>query len=230
MHDERDGQFPLGIVILAEVSRELTIKSTGAKMPGVEHFIIDGQHRVKAQFDEDPDALIDTMVFTGLSSAERADLFILYNPKTISLYDIFKAQLYAKREDALSIARQVQQAGFELAYTPRCGDGQLSCIRALQFIDDGKQRVFDTLTVLKAAWGLTASAVEHQNIKGIGMFLTWHPTFDRDTLVTYLKNKGPYADEWVLAEDGRPLSSSVRPSRMAAVLHYALTDATQLAA
>src|SRR4051812_2847028 len=81
-------------------------------------WIIDGQTRWSAMCDQPEGSLngAPCLVYEGLSKAQEADLFgeLQTQRRGMRTYHRFRAQLVAKKPEALGIAKVVKQAGFEL--------------------------------------------------------------------------------------------------------------------
>lgn len=141
------------------------------------------------------DFMVPALVYTGLSIAQEADMFLRLNDtRQIPPLDRFKVRLVAQDPDALAIASAAATGGWEIGrnvmaigsiedvYTGRAGgvakDGPYPTALAQTFV------------VLSAAWGHTKESANGHIIKGVGAIFLRHPEVDPERLVERLVSKG----------------------------------------
>ena len=123
---------------------------------------LDGAHRTAAARQAGHAARMDAIVFTGLSMAEEASLFLLYNDKKDpSAISRFKARVIAGDPVAVDVNRIIAEHGWKVS-TAKNDTGVLAAIDKAEAVyrNAGKTmpegaypEVLDSvLTILTAAW------------------------------------------------------------------------------
>lgn len=143
--------------------------------------VIDGQHRVQtlgvvtaAGPDPQADPVVECLVYRGLTPAEEADLFRIYNGdrKQPTVAQIFNAALEAEDADALAIVTALAEFGLQVAYK-RARDGEVAAIQALREVHrlGGVSRLREVLGVLKDSYGNDQHAYSRAMLRGLEAFL-----------------------------------------------------------
>lgn len=151
-----------------------------------EMVIIDGQHRwtIAAEMLGE-DFLMDCKVFTGLSLAEEAELFVLTNKnqQPANALDLHKANVTRGDEVSIAIERAALSQGWVVGSGRRSGEGPgyIAAVKVLAEIyhlgedwyeGHGPALVEDTLTVVTQAWGHDdPKAVNQYVLKAVGTFI-----------------------------------------------------------
>lgn len=145
-----------------------------------ENVIIDGQHRwlLVAEL-EGEDFELRCQIYTGLSLADEAELFILTNAdqQPANALDLHKADVVREEPVAMRIEKAVLGQGWVI------GSGK-KAISAVQVLKDlyelgekwsegaGASVVEDTITVVTDAWGQDADmVVNHSILRAVGTFI-----------------------------------------------------------
>lgn len=157
---------------------------------------LDGQNRIElCRRVGWGDQKIQCRVFTGLTTAEEAVLFLGHNDnRQVGTFHKFVARITAGDPDAVAIAAVVTKAGWELSYF--VGDKKIAAVAALEAIwkaskpDAGGYRggpLTTTLAIATEAWGYSADAANGQVLRGIGLVVNrFGPILDTAGLVRKL--------------------------------------------
>jgi hypothetical protein len=143
---------------------------------------------------------IECRVFTGLSKAQEARLFLGHNDnRQVGSFHKFAARITAGDPDAVAINNIVTKAGWELSYF--VGEKKIAAVAALENIwkatrpDPSGYRgatLEATITVATEAWGYSADAANGQLLRGIGLIVNRHgEILDRAGLVRKLAQNRP---------------------------------------
>lgn len=197
----------------------ITVSSRAGRM-----FAVDGMHRVELARQCGVEK-VWAHVLTGLSQQQEADLFAKFQQKrrALKVWELFKADTTAQKEEALDIARTVHQVGFRIERDHRQGTitavGSLYKVYRLGAVDLLK----DTLTVIKRLWTLDdPGALRGQVIHGIAIFLhsfQHEPQFRMERLEKVLPETAP-TKLLRLAQDiaSRRQSATVGPANVGEAL------------
>jgi hypothetical protein len=161
---------------------------------------IDGQHRLVCMRELGIE-FCQAFVHEGMTKMEEADFFALkqYGSKTLTVWDLFKAEKVAGKTDVLTIIRIVQRSGFTLSRAT--GFNHIGAIGALRrILKLGGDRLL-TLT-LEMVGKLWASADgEHRSIarqgiilQGLAIFLhsfQTEPQYNQDHTAQVLEKNSP---------------------------------------
>lgn len=169
--------------------------------------VLDGMHRVTAAGKAGYNASVDALVFTGLTRAEEADLFLRYNTKKDpSALSKFKARVTAGDAIAVDIDRIVREAGLYFGRGSRHQHaGHVGAVGAVTQLEQAyttcsgvkpkgtyPEILADVLFVLTEAWGKNPAAVDGVLIGAVAKVLGLHgEKVDRDRLVLALMGTSP---------------------------------------
>lgn len=131
-------------------------------------FVIDGQHRLEAMRRigwEDQSA--ECFVYSGLTEAQEADLFLWHNDRTtVNAFDKFAVGVTARRSEEVEITRIVHDAGLKIANggTP----GSIQAVSALRKVHrQGPDVLGRTLRILNDSYG--DGGLQAEFIDGVGL-------------------------------------------------------------
>lgn len=159
-------------------------------------YIVDGQHRVELMRAVGwGDQKIHAEVFSGMSQAEEAELFIARNDrKSVSRYDKFRVSVTAGEPVACQIDKIVRDHG--LVISDQAKDGHVNAVDALERVyrgggiasqQEGSVALAAALKVLLQAWGKQTSSVNGRVIQAIGMVqLRYNGAIDQKALTQKL--------------------------------------------
>lgn len=146
---------------------------------GGHHLTVDGQHRVEIlrAMGWSGDQKVPSLLYEGLTLSEEAALFLgLGDRKGIRTFDKFRIAIVAGESVACDIDRIVRAQGFSLGDQKK--DGSIAAVDALRRVYNGggitqasPLVLAKTLKLLKASWGMDASAFEGPMILGAGLML-----------------------------------------------------------
>lgn len=141
------------------------------------YHVVDGQTRVAAVKEAGHgDYGMDCRVFTGLSLAEEAELFRLYNDtKQVQAITKFRIRVVEGDPKAVSLNRMLNDYGWRI--TGSAGQGRFVAVAALEWVHDGGTQfepgngdVCDVvINVLTTAFGHNPDGVRESLIKGLGL-------------------------------------------------------------
>jgi hypothetical protein len=157
-----------------------------------EHHVIDGQHRVAAAREYlGEDQTIPCRVYSFDDPARAADMFSRINEKRKKPHqiDMFRTKVTAGHSDEVAINRIVIASGFSVGFN---GSSEISCPAALMHVYTrfGGDILSQTINVLSAIYG-TAGAMNANNIKGFGSFLSEYRDLSVSRLVASIKKRYP---------------------------------------
>jgi hypothetical protein len=169
----------------------ITVSSRGGRL-----WCVDGQHRV-ALAQECGVSHVWAYVLEGLTQAQEADLFTKFQKlrRSLKVWDLFKADTVAQKDEAMTVARVVHRTGFRISR--ETGPGYINAVGTLLRIYrwGGEETLADTLTVIKRLWTLDDSmALRGQIIEGIALFLgsfQHQPQYSGDRLDKVLTTNAP---------------------------------------
>tara|TARA_R110002110_G_scaffold253011_3_gene468921 strand:+ start:1721 stop:2533 length:813 start_codon:yes stop_codon:yes gene_type:complete len=156
-----------------------------------EYEVIDGQHRIIALEEMwGKELVIPVHVTKRKNLADRAGVFVDTNGnrKAVNAHEIFKAEVYAERAEAVGIKKIADRMNVTLGYRTkksrpnRCGS--INQLRQLyRYNNDVLER---TLGILSEAWPEDSQRFEAVNLAGVGLFLNTFPNADGVRLVERL--------------------------------------------
>jgi hypothetical protein len=155
-------------------------------------WIIDGQTRWEAMRAR---ALpnVPCLVYEGLSKQQEADLFgeLQTQRRGMRTYHRFRAQLVAKKPEALEIAKVATEAGFDLGVVE--SRDTLQSIAALErAYRVSPDHLADVLGIIRDVWGTQdRTAVSAQIIAGLSTFVRKQERLDYDRLRDRLRDVTP---------------------------------------
>lgn len=170
----------------------------------VTNIVIDGQHRHEAvRRLTDSTGKLFCRVFTNLTKAEEAQMFLDLNPgNQPTAMDRYRMRLIIGDPTILAVDKAVHDYGW--AVHPMPGNAHLQCVKALERIQTVAQRneatediLANTMLVVSRAWGNQREAGTAILLEGIAAFLTENRSkkqFDQDRLINTLQNyhSGPF--------------------------------------
>lgn len=140
------------------------------------------------------DQKIQCRVFSGLTRAQEASLFLVHNDnRRVQPIYKFLAKVTAGDADAVAITRIAERVGWKIS--DQNGDGRIAAVVALDkvFLMDKKEGMPGgdvlelTLRVVTQAWGYKAEAVDGRILLGIGaLFSRFGDAIERAVLVKKL--------------------------------------------
>lgn len=176
-------------------------------------YIIDGQHRFAAmRLMGWEDQQLQCWVFSGLTEADEADLFLHLNrSKVVNAFDKFRIAVTAGRSDEVDVEKIVRAQGLRISHDR----GGISCVSALLSVHRyGGPVLGRALRIVRDAYGDLGFRAEI--ITGVGMLCQRYGSqFDDDRLVEKLTsvNGGMFgllnAARATKRQIGRPLSHCV---------------------
>lgn len=189
----RDGTSALDVGALGTL--EISERADGT------YWVIDGQHRRQAVFEECADFPMDCIVHTGLTLAQEAQLFEYFNSsqhrRNPSALIDFKAALVAENPEAVRLLRTLNACGLDVAYNNDTSkDRTLTCVAALYYIANlgGHYELNLVLTILVDAWNGDRASLTGTMVKGMHRFIRrYQGQYDRKTLVQKLQGETPSA-------------------------------------
>lgn len=153
---------------------------------------LDGWHRGETckLVPEAPEEL-DAIVFEGLTLADEARLFRLYNTRaTMHTIDQFNAGVHEGVEEAVKITEIVNAYGLTVSAD------SFACVAAAKRIvqyPGGYKRLDTVLNVIDQVWGLEDGSLDYRIVEGIATFLRYFG--DRVKVETLIKRLQEMADE-----------------------------------
>lgn len=162
----------------------------------VTNIVLDGMHRktVVAELTDGAGKML-ARVFTGLSRAEEAQMFLDLNyGNQPNVLDKFRMRIIAGDQVAIQIADLVRAYGWTIAYNNT--DGNLQAVKSLERIYTNSVRLERdpnilqlTMLVVTRAWGLERAGGQAVILDGLAAFLSEHTSLvDLDSLAKRLKN------------------------------------------
>ncbi len=208
----------LGVLILSE-------RADGALV------CLDGMHRYLSARQAGHTALMESKVFTGLTLAEEASLFLLYNDKKDpSAVSKFNARVVAGDPVAQDIDRIVRSHGWRVATSTHPG-----CINAINKAEDvyrtgagsvangNHPEILDrVLSIITAAWGHNQHGVHQAILAGMGQVIGRFGTkVDSDKMVAEISSTRPETILWRARSYAEIQKSSIAAAlaRNLAVMH-----------
>jgi hypothetical protein len=151
-------------------------------------WLLDGGHRAAALLQLDMgDWPVRTEVFSGLSRAAEAELFLLLNAtKAPTPWEKYKAALVHNDPECCAIDAIVQ--GHGLRVYENKADGNVACPATLRKLYkaggiNGDTVLSDVLALSVGAWGRTQEAMEGKVLEGLGLvMLTYNGDIDSTAL------------------------------------------------
>jgi uncharacterized protein DUF6551 len=169
--------------------------------------VLDGATRRGAGLKvEGQDFMVPALVYTGLTVAQEADMFIRFNnTKRIPPQDMFRVQLVAGDPEKVEIDRIAKATGWEVGRS-------ISAIRAVEDIYSGKAggrsikdgpypvALMQALAVSAETWGHDKDSANGHILKGLGAVFLRHPDVDPARLSARLAARGTASKIYMLAK------------------------------
>lgn len=160
-------------------------------------YILDGQHRFGAlqlKSWHKMGAAVQALVYTGLSLAEEAELFVAFNIETRkpNSIDGYRLKLVSGDADIVRIQEVLDKHGLKVEYG---GSGNsVAAVAALNkiYADGGPALLDRTLNIVESAWGVTNRDGRDGNLlKGVAYVLQKSGrNLDTDSLIDKLGKSG----------------------------------------
>lgn len=162
---------------------------------------LDGMHRRAAAHQAGWKELVDGRIFVGLSLAEEASLFLLYNDKKDpSAISRFKARVLAGDAVAVDIHNIVRRLGWTVRLS--ADPGNLAAVDALERVyrsgagtlSDGAYPAITerTLSTITEAWGREPVAVQNPILQGVAqLYGRYGNAVDTPKLVREMQDTQP---------------------------------------
>jgi hypothetical protein len=162
--------------------------------------VIDGQTRLKAMGDVGVPAA-PCLIYTGLTRGQEAELFaaLQRQRRGMRTYHRFRAELVAKKEQAVGISRIAGEVGFELGREEKRNTLQsITALEKAYRIDP--EHLKETLEVIRDSWAkfddagafaIDDDAVSAQIINGVSTFIRKQERLELDRLVDRLQDVTP---------------------------------------
>jgi len=157
--------------------------------------VVDGAHRVEAvRRVTENRGTVRCHVFTGLTLAEEAQMFLDLNHTSKPLYiDQFRVRIEAEDPIAVGISKIVHSYGWTIS--PLAANGNINAPAALERLWRLSERlelephlVQLTILVVTRSWGTERAGVQGVILDGIGRLLAEHGSLiDIDTLIERLR-------------------------------------------
>lgn len=158
--------------------------------------ILDGQHRAAAVlYMQWKGQKLPCYVYYGLTIEREAELFAVMNGDRVRPlpYDLFKARVVAKNEDAVAVNNAVEALGLHVS--DHAGPNNLMSSTTIEKIYNvgGVDLLQKTLSTLKEAWPLPESRERFgsEMLTGIAVFYAKFPQAKQEYLVRSLKKEQP---------------------------------------
>lgn len=163
---------------------------------------LDGMHRRAAALAAGHKQFVDARIFTGLSKAEEAALFLLYNnKKDPSAISRFKARTIKGDRVAVAIDRIVHEYGWKIS-TLKNDPGVLAAVEAAERVyrtgakalpdGDYPEVLARTLNLITAAWGHDPVGTHGAVLEGIGqLYARFGDAVDTPKLIRDLQGTTP---------------------------------------
>lgn len=167
------------------------------------YVVLDGMHRRAAALLAGYANSVDCIVFGGLTVAEEASLFLLYNDKKDpSAVSRFRARVTAGEFSAVEINRIVRERGWRIA--PQSDVGAIAAVRQLESVyrtaantqPEGAYPVVlsRTLKILTEAWEYDLNSVSGSMLAGVGQLIgRFGDSVDDKALISKLQRHRPMA-------------------------------------
>ena len=177
---------------------------TASKRADGHIYVLDGGHRTAAARAANYDGLIATRLFTDLTLAEEAELFLTLNrSRPIMPIDRFKVRLTMEEPVAVAINTVLKRYGLHVEWANNASLGVISAIATLEKIyygagvrDKGEypDLVDNVIKCLQRAYGAQADRSTYSKgvLEGVGLFIaTLGHKIDWDRLNYVLEGTSP---------------------------------------
>lgn len=152
--------------------------------------VIDGQHRIQALLAHGfGEWLVQAEVHLDIRDDKAAcDKFLKLNKRAaVNPYATFMAEFHSGYPEAVGVMATAKRHGLKIAKS--AGDGNLVCVATLKKLwgTNHGEALDTTLSMILAAWGSKAAAVEGRVIEGLGLVLCkYNGTLDTTALTKKL--------------------------------------------
>jgi hypothetical protein len=177
---------------------------TASKREDGHIYCLDGGHRLSACRLASYDGLLATRLFTGLTIAEEASLFLLLNKgRAVQAIDRFKVRITMEDPAAVSINKVLRAYGLHVDWANNQSLGVISAINTLEKVYSGcgireegqyPDLVDKVIRTLHRAYGPDADRATYSRamLEGLGVVIaTFGTRIDYDRLVYVLQGKVP---------------------------------------
>jgi hypothetical protein len=177
---------------------------TASKREDGHTYCLDGGHRLSACRLASYDGLLATRLFTGLTIAEEASLFLLLNKgRAVQAIDRFKVRITMEDPSAVSINKVLRAYGLHVDWANNQSLGVISAINTLEKVYSGcgireegqyPDLVDKVIRTLHRAYGPDADRATYSRamLEGLGVVIaTFGTRIDYDRLVYVLQGKVP---------------------------------------
>jgi len=172
------------------IANDLNVDAIGvitvSQREGGSLFVVDGMHRVEAlKLAGGEGESVDARVFTGLTIAEEAGLFIRLNTmKTPQAFDLFKARIVEEEPVAVAIRDMLAEHGWRLSSNGKKGDFvAVAAIERVYRLDP--EIASQVISVITRLWGSDPDGVDGRIVEGFGaLFNRYRAALNADELVT----------------------------------------------
>lgn len=192
-------QRPLNRVRIKRMVAEFNPDAVGvlqvSKRADGEMFIVDGQHRQALLVAVGwQDQKVPCLVHTGLTVEEEARIFSVRNAGSVkpSAIDLYRSRLAENNPLTLEIDRTLRKVGVQIVTGP--GENRIQCAGSIELVAEkaGCDTLYDTLVVMREAWGSHSSAFSAPLVTGIAVFLNrYGDKVDRKRLARQLSTVTP---------------------------------------
>lgn len=189
------------------------------------YWVVDGQHRVEALrvfFAPSDPGEIDCQVFTNLTDAEMAELFLAANRdrKAVGVFTNFMVACTAEEPEATAIRRMVEANGLKIARDAE--DGSIRAVTALRKVYDAAGEIVlgQVLRVLRDAGDSSSEWFDARMIVGAGLVLNRFNGKTNQKLMATRLSEVPHGVNGVLrrAESQRERTGNEKAQCVAATL------------
>lgn len=162
------------------------------------YFVFDGQHTLAARkhMNGDQDLPVLCKVYFGLSPQDEAALFATQTGESspVTAGARLRAEIYANEPAAIAFLNTNNDLGIKLDYDHERGHMRIGCIKTARdaYMRIGEERYKEAMSIIVEAWGGDPDSFRAENIIAVTYFVDlYHDLYDRDRLVTRLRNIDP---------------------------------------
>lgn len=195
MYVDKRYQRPLKPITSGLDPRIINSLSLSERPKGEKAFsVIDGQRRRDLlEREVSPTVAVPATVFFGLTQAEEAELFSLFQRerKGITPYERWIADLVAGNPTVKAINKMVAEEGFEIAQQDTTMR-HLKAVRAVERIYEQEPELLRrTLQLIRETWNGVPFASRDQMLKSVAQFIIDTPDLDETRFVEKLRTETP---------------------------------------
>lgn len=160
------------------------------------YFVFDGQHRLEAA-KRLKMATVECLVYEGMSYEDEANAWKYFNSASTKPTQLDKAKVELITGDPLANAldKCVNKTGMYIDYENQGANGSIAAYNALRkvFESEGEMNLFNTITLLKQAFGIERKAFQKSTLLGVSNFLKKYSAdavYDEKWLIKRLEEIG----------------------------------------